>query len=87
MVFYILNIEDIGIYNKAKELELLIQKYPGTEDFQATIELYLKKAGSAENRLAVLEFMLEAKNLELKRELLYLLSQFSKLKHILKGES
>ncbi|MDM8535347.1 hypothetical protein QUF70_01190 [Desulfobacterales bacterium HSG17] len=82
-----MNIEDAGIYNKTKELELIIQNYPEFEDFQTEIELYLKKAGSAENRLAVLEFMLEAKISELRQELLYLSSQFDKLKYFLKGES
>lgn len=82
-----MNIEDNGVYNKKKDLELLIQNNPEFKDFQKEIDLYLNKAGSVENRLAVLEFMLESKILELKQELSYLSNQFAKLKDILKGES
>ena len=79
-----MNIEDNKIYNKTKELDLLIQSYPEFEKFQLEIELYLQKAGSAENRLAVIEFLLEAKMSELRQELLHLSGQFAKLKYILK---
>lgn len=69
--------------NEIKKLDSLIESSPEYEKFQEEIELYLHKAGAPENRLAVLEFLLEAKISELRQELQHLSNQVSRLKNIL----
>jgi len=61
-----------------KDFDLLVKKYllnglidenPGLKDFQEELDSLLSRAGNAENRMAVLEFLCQSKISELGRHL------------------
>ena len=55
-----------------KERNRLLKEYPDLREYQKEIDRYLDNAGSAENRMAVLAVMIEAKLKELQDELSHL---------------
>jgi len=55
-----------------KERDRLIEEYPDLREYQKEIDRCLDNAGSAENRMAVLAVMIEAKLKELQDELSHL---------------
>jgi bacterioferritin (cytochrome b1) len=54
------------------ERALFLETYPKYKPFQKEINKMLDKAGSSENRMAVLAVLMEAKLLELQKELRHL---------------
>ena len=65
--------ELIEMGKKARiERDRLLEEYPELREFQKKIDRYLDNAGSAENRMAVLGIMMEAKLKELQDELTHL---------------
>jgi flagellar motility protein MotE (MotC chaperone) len=55
-----------------KERDRLLKEYPDLREYQKEIDRRLDNAGSAENRMAVLAVMIEAKLKELQDELSHL---------------
>ena len=55
-----------------KERDRLLEEYPDLREYQKEIDRCLDNAGSAENRMAVLAVMIEAKLRELQNELSHL---------------
>ena len=55
-----------------KERNRLLKEYPNLREYQKEIDRCLDNAGSAENRMAVLAVMIEAKLKELQDELSHL---------------
>jgi hypothetical protein len=55
-----------------KERDRLLKEYPDLREYQKEIDRCLDNAGSAENRMAVLSVMIEAKLKELQDELSHL---------------
>ena len=55
-----------------KERDRLLEEYPGLREYQKEIDRCLDNAGGAENRMAVLAVMIEAKLKELQDELSHL---------------
>jgi hypothetical protein len=55
-----------------KERDRLLEEYPDLREYQKEIDRRLDNAGSAENRMAVLAVMIEAKLKELQDELSHL---------------
>ncbi len=55
-----------------QERDRLLNEYPDLKKFQKKIDKFLDKAGSSENRMAVLGIMMEAKLKELRDELSHL---------------
>jgi hypothetical protein len=54
------------------ERALFLERHPKYKAFQKEINSILDKAGSSENRMAVLSMLMEAKLLELQKELRHL---------------
>ena len=55
-----------------KKRDRLLEEYPDLREYQKEIDRCLDNAGGAENRMAVLAVMIEAKLKELQDELLHL---------------
>jgi dsDNA-specific endonuclease/ATPase MutS2 len=55
-----------------KERDRLLKEYPDLREYQKEIDRCLDNAGNAENRMAVLAVMIEAKLKELQNELSHL---------------
>jgi dsDNA-specific endonuclease/ATPase MutS2 len=70
----ILSTPDLIEMGKAarKERDRLLKEYPDLREYQKEIDRCLDNAGSAENRMAVLAVMIEAKLKELQDELSHL---------------
>lgn len=51
------------------ERDAFLEKYPQYKTFQQEIDIILDKAGTSENRMAVLALLLEAKLIQLHEEL------------------
>lgn len=52
-----------------QQLKALCRSNPQLETYQQEIDFYLDRAGSAENRIAVLRFLTESSIMELHRQL------------------
>jgi hypothetical protein len=70
-----------NIQQLQQQIEILLESNPQLQEYQEEIENYLEKAGTLENRLAVIEFLMAQKVTELQSFLLDLFQTLEKVNH------